>query len=236
MQWLFISASPKCSVTLTSHIKVSWGFALSASFACLFQSFNSAVIQLSWNNTWITAVGNHAKILLSTRLRNCLFPLQMHWHLGHIFWLIPVPYNVTYKQMRKNNTECTEKKKEIKKLVFLVFQMCSKISFRFLWLNQSEGLPSRQDDYRKSVQQSWLPLSWSFKVYYFLPVKLELQKARPEGRGRWPPWVLLLDIENNRDQKPFSSFLKAFTVRDERNIKQTLTDKATVPAVYWLTD
>lgn len=43
---------------------------------------------------------------------------------------------------------------------------------------------------------------------------------------------MLLDIENKRDQKPFSSSLKAFTVRDERNFKQTVTDKAAaVPAV-----
>jgi len=52
------------------------------------------------------------------------------------------------------------------------------------------------------------------------------RKLCPEGRSRCPPWVLLLGIENKRDQKPFSSFLKAFTVRDEHNFKQTVTDKA----------
>lgn len=43
---------------------------------------------------------------------------------------------------------------------------------------------------------------------------------------------MALVTENKRDQKPFSSFLEAFTVRVERNFKQTVTDKATeVPAV-----
>lgn len=148
MQWLFISASPRCSVTLTSHIKVSCGFAFSACFACLFQSFNSAVIQLSWNNTWITAVGNHAKILLSTRLWNCLFPLQMHWHLGHIFWLIPVPYNVAYKQMRKNNTKCTGGKKKNKEKIS--FSCVSDVLQNIFQISLNKTI------WRSAIQTRWL--------------------------------------------------------------------------------